>query len=181
MALHNRSESNVDRVREQYYSPGHQPPVYKDKVIPTLEARIYADGGPGKLHPGAQGTNPWILGSMTIGSNKVWNIDLVELETSTPNVWYKLRHSHSGSASPTSSAPGNHPGGTLASWHLAARGALNRQGDAMNPIRSIRQGTVFVYGFGAGSVAGTTSNRVHRAIGIAATDRFSGLVKGHIQ
>lgn len=182
MALFEEEPSNETRkTRPQLYSPGHDPPKYVDHVIPTLETRLYADGGPGKRFPGAQGTNPWILGTMTVGTNRVFNIDLVHLETSSPNVWFKVRHNHSGSAAPTAGAPYNHKGGTLDSWHLAARGGREIVGRPQAPILSIRSGTVSFYAFGAGSAAtsgGTT--QIHKALSAVAAERFSGKLKGHI-
>jgi hypothetical protein len=171
---------DLQRRREVVLSPGHDPPRYVDKQIPTLEAVIHADGGPGKVSPGAMGTNPWIVGSMTIGTNHIWNIDLIQLETSTPNIWVKVRHNHSGTAAPSAAAPYNYKGGTLGEWLLASRGGREIVGRPDAPIRSIRGGTVFIYGFGAGSVAGTSSNRVHRAMSIQGADRTGVTVKGHI-
>lgn len=164
----------VPRQRETLLSKGHNPPRLVDKEIPTYESRIYADGGPAKAPtPGAQGTNPWILGSMTIGSGNVWNMTYYQFTAGSPNASFKLRHNHSGTNA-------TNPGGTLQTWHLAARGVLERESHADSPMRSIRSGTLFLYGFGGGSVAGTSSNRVHRALSIAAGDRFSGLVRGYV-
>lgn len=164
----------LPRTRQGLLSKGHNPPRYVDRELPTYETRIFADGGPGKLHPGALGSNPWILGSLTIGSGNIWNITFVEFTAGSPNAYFKLRHNRSGTNA-------SNPGGTLETWYLAARGRLSERSAADSPLRSVRgPGTYFLYGFGAGSVAGTTSNRVHRALGSRAVDRFSGLIRGYV-
>jgi len=169
------SDEEFARKREQLLSEGHNPPRFVDRRLPTYETGVFADGGPAKVGgPRQQGTNPWILGSFTLGSNKIWMMDQYKFQTSSPNVWFKLRHGHSGTASV--------PGGTLDSWHMTARGALgDRSGNSESPLHAVRgPGTIFLYGFGAGSVSGTSSNRVHRALGTRGVDRFSGLVRGYV-
>lgn len=165
---------DMQRYRPTFLSPGHNPPRYVDKVIPTFETTIHADGGPGKQFPRAQGTNPWIAGSFTLGTNRVWNIVLAKMQASSPNVWFKLRHNHSGTNATA-------PGGTLDEWFLSAAGRQVDVGETETPLRSIRSsGTLFLYGFGAGSVSGTTTNRVHKTLGTRAVDRFSAMVRGYV-
>jgi len=165
---------DMARYRPVAVSPGHNPPRMVDKVLPTYETVMQGFGGPGKQFPRTQGTNPWIAGSVTIGTNRVFNITLAKMQSSSPNVWFKLRHNHSGSNAQA-------PGGTLDEWHLAAPGRVLDVGDTDTPLRSIRtSGTLFLYGFGAGSVSGTSSNRVHKALGTRGQDRYSALVRGYV-
>lgn len=173
--MQHESGASEDMVRRRnaLLSRGHSPPRFVDEEIPTLEKSIFAEGGPSKVSPGAQGSNPWILGSATIGTNHFWNLLEAKFAAGSPNVWFKLRHNHSGSSNPR--------GGTMDAWHLASRGETSAVGDHKTPLRSIPAGTVFLYGFGAGSVSGTTSNRVHRTLGTRAVDRFSGLLRGWVE
>lgn len=167
------NEDDFNRQRQTEYSPGHDPPRYVDRSLPSLPVRIFADGGPAKTSFGAQGTNPWILGSFTIGSGKVFEAHTVDFHSGSPNVWFAVRNNHPGSNTRL-------PGGTIRKFHLPSRGDLVRQD--RNGIFWIRgPGTISLYGFGAGSVGGTSSNRVHRALSIAGGDRFSGLLEGHIR
>lgn len=166
------------RLRAGAPSPGHNPPRILDRALPTLRPGINGDGSPAKTAPRTQGTNPWILGSMTIGSQHIYALDWYKFETSSPNVWFKLRHNHAGNLA--GSTPSNQPGGTLMTWHLAARGARENHAGRDAAFIAVPAGTVFLYGFGAGSVSGTSSNLVHRALGTRGVDRFSGHVRGQL-
>lgn len=164
----------MTRQRNVVLSKGHNPPRYVDREIPTFEQGIFADGGPGKVFVGAQGSNPWILGSMYIGSNHVFNILQTKFQSGSPNVWFKLRLNRSGSSA-------TQQGGTIDSWFLQQPGRQLDVGDVDTPLRSIRgPGTLFLYGFGGGSVSGTTSNRIHKTLGTQANLRYSGLIRGHV-
>lgn len=172
MALIEDQADDLQRRRRVLLSQGHMPPRFIDDYAPTYHTGIHGDGGPSKVGPRSAGTNPWIAGSFTIGSGNVWLLREADFHSSTPNVWFKLRHNHSGTNA-------TNPGGTIRSWHLPTRGDLNRNGEQRG-LLSLRSGTVFLYGFGAGSVSGTSSNRVHRALGTRAVDRVSAYVGGVI-
>lgn len=163
----------LSRNRQQLLSEGHNPPKFVDRRLPTFDVGIYADGGPGKTVLRARGTNPWTLGSITIGSNKILCIDYMHFEAASPNMWFKLRHNHSGSAAI--------PGGTIDSYYLGARGGVTSIGGPDQPLLAVRgPGTLFLYAMGAGSVSGTSSNLVHKALGTRGVDRYAGKVRGWI-
>ena len=165
---------DMQRKRSVILSPGHNPPKMVDRQLPTQEARIHGYGGPGKKVQGAQGTNPWVAGSMTIGSNKIFNLTLAKMQSSSANVWFKLRHSRSGSGATIA-------GGTLDEWYLQNAGRQIDVGDIDTPLRSFKgPGTLFLYGFGAGSLSGTTSNRTHKTLGTRGQDYYSALIRGYI-
>lgn len=171
MSRNDEKGDGVPRERKVLLSKGHNPPRFIDEEIPTYESTIYADGGPGiPPTPGAQGSNPWILGSLTIGSGNIYNITYYRFDAGSPNVFFKLRHNHSG----TNAA---NPGGTKQTWHLPTRGFVENQAEKNTPLRSIRgPGTLFLYGFGPGS----SNLAQHRGLTGGANARWAGLVRGYM-
>lgn len=175
MGFWSTDSGDTRRVRRLLLSKGHNPPRYVDDELPTLPVGIFGDGGPAKPFPRSQGTNPWIAGSFTIGTNRIFVMDQYDFNTGSPNVWWKLRHNHSGTNASV-------PGGTIWAKHQPARGNLSGEDSSGKGILRIRgPGTISLYGFGAGSFGiGTTSNLVHRAMGTRGTDRYSGQIRGYI-
>lgn len=172
MALNEDHPEDFTRQRRVRYSPGHNPPRSVPDTLPTLEQSITGYGGPGRTNPRTQGTHPWIAGSFTIGSNHVWNISLIDLKSSSPNVWFMLRHNHSGTASL--------PGGTIDKWHLPAAGHRTIGPTGPNtPIRSIRgPGTITVLGFGARRAL--TGSTPYRALGTNTGHEYGATIRGDI-
>lgn len=161
------------RRREQQLSKGHNPPAWVDREIPTWESELTGIGGPGKDGPeSGQGSHPWVLGSMTIGTGHVYQVDVVELEANSAPVWFILRHNRSGSH--------QGQGGTLNAWHLENAGDRVIVGDESEaPITSIREGgTLELLGFGPRSRA--TGANPYGTIGTRTTDNFKGRIRGNI-
>lgn len=171
MALKTESQPDTVRTRRQVLSPGHNPPKFVDEVLPTFEQEIHGIGGPGRTFPRAAGTHPWIAGSLTIGSNKVFNVTHIHLESSTPNVWFLLRHNHSGTAAI--------PGGTIQAFRMQSAGFRDIVGRADSPIRSIRgPGTVYVYGFGRRNAL--TGSTPYAALGTNLAHSHAATVRGYV-
>lgn len=162
--------TDMVRTRKVLFSRGRSPMGFIDDELPTLPVIIYGVGGPGKAPSGPRvggGTNPWNAGSFTIGTNHQYVLRLVDLSTSTPNVWVFLRHNHSGTSAI--------PGGTVAGWHMPARGDLSRVGGDKGLLVIRGGGTITALVFGAGSTATT-----YRAVGTSRADRVSVRLEGHI-
>lgn len=161
------------RERGQRLSKGHNPPRYVDKELPTFEDDITAIGGPGKDGPeSGQGSHPWVLGSKTIGTGEIWQIDLVEFDANSAPAWFVLRHNRSGSH--------QGQGGTLEAWLMQNAGDRVIVGDESEaPVASIREpGTVELLGFGARSRA--TGANPYGTIGTRPTDNFKGRLRGNM-
>lgn len=171
MAHRPAKSDEFGRRRPALLSKGHEVPKYVDDEIPTFETRIEAEGGPGGDE--GQGTNPWIAGSLTIGSGKVWAIDRIALDSSSPNVWYKFTHNHPGTATV--------PGGTLESIFVGSGGHLEIQGRRNDPVLAIRgPGTVQVEVFGARQNRSRSDGTLHEALGTNPGDLWAVLAKGRI-
>lgn len=166
-------EPDQIEVIEKLKSEGHDSVRMVDKPLPTMEQQIFAEGGPGRGGPG-EGSLPWVLGSVPLGTGDVLNITLVHLETNTPNVWYKLTHNHSGTTQGTLPQ-----GGTIDAWHLAAEGGRDIVGETEDPIRSIRgPGTVQLELVGPRNAL--TGAVPHGSLGTSPEDAWAGEVKGWI-
>lgn len=171
MATNERQPYELERTRRVRLSKGHNPPTYVDDELPTYESTLFGMGGPGKTFPRTQGTRPWLAGSMTIGSNHVLNVFAAHFNTSTPNVWFLLRHSRSGSNAAN-------PGGTIAAWHLAARGQLDIVSEKDSPLMSIRAGTVTLYGVGGRRVA--TGSMPFSSLPSSGSEMVSAKLRGYV-
>lgn len=171
MGLNDAQDHGVRRSRGMRFSAGHNPPKMVDSQLATRERSIVGIGGPGKPFPRTQGTHPWIAGSFTIGSNKVWQLEKAHFEIGSPNCWFLLRHSHSGTAAI--------PGGTIDAWRFNATGRTDILGDTDAPLRSVRgPGTVFLYGFGRRSAS--TGSTPYLQLGSSPTIAFAAVLRGHI-
>lgn len=174
MANNQQDENNqgIVRYRPMLRSDGHNPPRLVDKPLPTLEQLIFAEGGPGRGGAG-EGSLPWILGSIPLGSGDVLNLTFIHMETNTPNVWFKIRHNHSGTAAM------DPRGGTMDSFHLAAKGGRSFISDPESPVRSFRgPGTLTFEAFGPRNAV--TGAVPHGSLGTRAQDAFVGELKGYI-
>ena len=131
-------------------------PDIVDDFVPTVSIRLVRGPGRGTATRGVG--SAWLMGSKTLFGSFDTQIVEYEFAASTPNVWFAVVHSRSG---------------TIDTEYLEAKGKAAKLGNWKNPIDSVGPGTIKMYALGPGSSISQGKGSNQRFQGVGSNGNFA--------